>query len=59
MDEDKKSLKIKPKYHAFGRCLSPTSKRELRVKFTEPEPFKFPEDVRSGENLFKGIDHLK
>lgn len=58
MEENKKSQQIKPKLHAFGRCLSPASKREI-TKFEEPEPFTFPDDIQSGENLFKGIDHLK
>lgn len=52
-------MKVTPKSHAFGRSLSPRSKQYQKDKFTEPEPFMFPEDIRSGENLFKGIDHLK
>lgn len=59
MDENRKSFDIKPKYHAFGRCLSPASKRELRLKYKETEPFSFPEDIISGENVFRGIEHLK
>lgn len=59
MKENKKATKTIPKYHAFGRNLSPTSRRVQIEKFTEPERFEFPEDIRSGENLFKGIDHLK
>lgn len=59
MDENRKSFNIKPKYHAFGRCLSPTSKRELRLKYKETEPFDFPEEIRTGENLFHGIEQLK
>lgn len=50
---------MKPRYHAFGRCLSPTSKRIQAIKFSEPEPFEFPEDIISGENLFRGIEQLK
>ncbi|XP_031634169.1 uncharacterized protein LOC116347630 [Contarinia nasturtii] len=59
MKQDKKSTKVSPKYHAFGRSLSPASKQIQKIKFTEPEPFNFPEDIRSGENLFHGIDQLK
>lgn len=59
MDENRKSFNIEPKYHAFGRCLSPASKRELRLKYKETEPFNFPEDIRSGENVFRGIEQLK
>lgn len=59
MKQNKKALKLKPKYHAFGTSLSPGSKRVHAVKFSEPEPFEFPEDIQSGENLFRGIDQLK
>lgn len=59
MEEDKKVKTISPKYHAFGRSLSPKSKQLQTEKYTQPELFQFPEDIRSGENLFKGIDHLK
>lgn len=60
LKEDKENAKkITPKYHAFGRCLSPKSKQVQIEKYTEPERFNFPEDIRSGENLFKNIDHLK
>lgn len=59
MKENKKSIKRSPKYHAFGRSLSPKSQQVQTDNFTEPERFVFPEDIRSGENLFKGIDHLK
>ena len=59
MNEDRKLCNIKPRYHAFGRCLSPSSKRELRAKCEKPEPLNFPEDIRSGEYLFRGIEQLK
>lgn len=59
INENKKSYNIKPKYHAFGRCLSPTSKREMRAKCNKPEAFDFPEDIQSGENVFRGIEQLK
>ncbi|XP_055296833.1 uncharacterized protein LOC129565707 [Sitodiplosis mosellana] len=60
MEEDEENAKkISPKYHAFGRSLSPKSRQVQIEKFKEPEPFTFPDDIRSGENLFKGIDHLK
>lgn len=59
MKEKKKLFKIKPRYHAFGRCLSPASKREMKDRYKKPEPLDFPDDIRSGENLFHGIDHLK
>lgn len=59
MKQDRKVEVLKPNYHAFGRSLSPTSKRVQTIKCSEPEPFEFPEDIQSGENLFRGIDHLQ
>lgn len=57
--EDKKQAKITPRYHAFGRSLSPESKRLKIIEFTASNPFMFPDDIRSGKNLFYGIDSLK
>lgn len=59
MKQNKKATKVKPKYHAFGRSLSPASKIVQKIKFDEPERFDFPEDILSGEYLFKGIENLK
>lgn len=57
--ENKKQSKAPIKRHAFGRMLSPKSRRIQSLEVSAQEPFEFPENIRSGKYLFKGIDHLR
>lgn len=59
MAEDTKMSSKMGKYHAFGRCLSPTSKQFRADEIAKPEPFDFPSDIRTGKMLFHGIEHLR
>lgn len=56
---EKNIRKITPKNHAFGRSLSPPPQYRKHREFSKPEPFQFPEEIRSGKNLFQGIDRLR
>lgn len=59
MLDDKKLMKIEPKYVAFGRTLPPLlrlTKFEIEDRINKPN---FPDNLRTNKVVFDGITHLR